>query len=227
MFDRIKKAFSRPAPEAPRAPVAGSGNPISVWASTQGLSFAGQGSGRSFSLDGSVSGKPWRMELGRPTRDFIRGEELRARGELGINENAAVLLMSRALKEALEKKAYSMYTDGLQTMADASLPEEMRWLSLYEEVGWDSLPGEFWDRYAILADQRESALAFMDASLADLLMEWPEPGPGPDVPFMLMLMRGKAYMRMEYNPAGMPTLQHAATIFTSACESAIGGLSTR
>lgn len=227
MFDRIKKAFSKPAQEAPPRPSGGSGNPVSVWASTQGLSFAGQGSGRSFSLDGSVSGKPWRMELGRPTRDFIRGEELRARAELGINENAAVLLMSRALKEALEKKAYSMYTDGLQTMADASLPEEMRWLSLYEEVGWDSLSGEFWDRYSILADQRENALAFMDANLADLLMEWPEPGPGPDVPFMLMLMRGKAYMRMEYTPAGMPTLQHAATIFTSACESAIGGLSTR
>ena len=93
-------------------------------------------------------------------------------------------------------------------------------------MGWDGLPRPFWDRYAVMADQRDNALAFMDSGLADLLMGWPDPAPMPEVPFMLMLLRGKAYLRMEYNPAEMSTLQHAATIFTSACESALGGLST-
>jgi hypothetical protein len=199
---------------------------VSQWAGTQGFSFTDMDAGKGFSLTGKVSGKPWRMELGRPSRNFIRGEELRARAELGINEDAAVLVMNRPLKEALEKKAYSIYTDSLQTTADPNLPEEMRWLSMYEEVGWDSLARPFWARYAILADQRENALAFMDTNLADLLMGWPEPAPLPEVPFMLMLLRGKAYLRMEYSPAQMPTLQHAAAIFTCACESALGGLST-
>lgn len=226
MFDRLKKAFSKDAKEgfAPSSQLASM--QVSEWAGTQGFGFTGMEAGKGFSLTGKVSGKPWRMELGRPSRNFIRGEELRARAELGINEDAAVLVMNRPLKEALEKKAYSIYTDSLQTTADPNLPEEMRWLSMYEEVGWDSLPRQFWARYAILADQRENALAFMDAGLADLLMGWPEPGPLPEVPFMLMLLRGKAYLRMEYNPAQMPTLQHAAAIFTSACESALGGLST-
>lgn len=226
MFDRIKKAFSKEAKEgfAPSSQLAST--QVSEWAGTQGFGFTGMEAGKGFSLTGRVSGKSWRMELGRPSRNFIRGEELRARAELGINEDAAVLVMNRPLKEALEKKAYSIYTDSLQTTADPNLPEEMRWLSMYEEVGWDSLPRPFWDRYAVLADQRENALAFMDAGLADLLMGWPDPAPMPEVPFMLMLLRGKAYLRMEYNPAEMPTLQHAATIFTSACESALGGLST-
>jgi len=41
-----------------------------------------------------------------------------------------------------------------------------------------------------------------------------------------MLLRGKAYLRMQYTPANMPTLEHAAIIFTSACESALAGLTT-
>ncbi|MBX3655560.1 MAG: hypothetical protein KF686_15355 [Ramlibacter sp.] len=226
MFDRIKKAFSKEAKDtfSPSSQLAG--NQVSEWAGTQGLGYSEQGSGKGFSLEGKVSGKRWRMEVGRPSRNFIRGEELRARAELGINEDAAVLIMNRPLKEALEKKAYSIYTDSLQTTADPNLPEEMRWLAMYEEVGWDSLPRPFWERYSILADARENALAFVDTGLADLLMGWPEPGPSEEVPFMLMLLRGKAYLRMEYAPSDMPTLQHASAIFTSACESAIGGLST-
>ena len=230
MFDRIKRAFSKEAPRAPESQLHAmsqvDGEALSEWAATQGFGFSRQGGEGVVRLEGKVGGKRWKLELGKPSRNFIRGEELRARAELGVNEDAAVLVMNRPLKEALEKKAYSMYTDSLQTTADPNLPEEMRWLSMYEEVGWDSLPRPFWDRYAVMADQRDNALAFMDSGLADLLMGWPDPAPVPEVPFMLMLLRGKAYLRMEYNPAEMSTLQHAATIFTSACESALGGLST-
>lgn len=226
MFDRLKKAFSKEAKESFQPSSQLASTQVSEWAGTQGFGFTGMEAGKGFSLTGKVSGKPWRMELGRPSRNFIRGEELRARAELGINDDAAVLVMNRPLKEALEKKAYSIYTDSLQTTADPNLPEEMRWLSMYEEVGWDSLPRPFWERYSILADQRENALAFMDAGLADLLLGWPDPAPSAEVPFMLMLLRGKAYLRMEYSPAEMTTLQHAAAVFTSACESALGGLST-
>jgi len=233
MFDRIKKAFAKdPAGAraqreesfAPSSQMAASR--VSEWAGTQGFAFTGQDAGRGFSLAGKVGGKPWRMELGKPSRNFIRGEELRARAELGINEDAAVLVMNRPLKEALEKKAYSLYTDSLQTTADPNLPEEMRWLAMYEEVGWDTLPRTFWERYSVLADQRENAAAFLDEELAGLLYHWPDPAPSPEVPFMLMLLRGKAYLRMEYNPADMATLQHAQAIFNSACESALGGLAT-
>lgn len=229
MFDRIKKAFSR----APRDEAKDTQGPalhmtndaVSEWAATQGFGFSTIGTSGTLALEGRIGGKRWRMELGRPTRNFIRGEELRGRAELGIDEDAAVLVLNRTLKEALEKKAYSIITDPLQTTADPALPEEMRWLAMYEEFGWDSLPAPFWARYSVLADRRENALAWIDPALAAMLLDWPEPGPNDETPFMLMLLRGKAYLRMEYQPADMPTLQHAALVFTGACESALGGLS--
>lgn len=228
MFDRLKKVFHTPEKPAagPAARESDPTDPISEWANTRGLSYTGFGEGKGFAMTGQIAGKPWKLERGKSSRDYIRGEELRARAELKVNDEASVLIMNRPLKEALEKKAYQMYTDTLQTTADPSLPEEMRWLAMYPEVGWDSIGKPFWARYSVLADQREHALAMVDPALAKLLMSWPEPAPDDQVPFMLMLLRGKAYLRMQYTPADMPTLEHAALLFTSACESAVAGLST-
>ncbi len=223
MFERLKKVF---APGAAAAPRAGPTDPVSEWAGTQGFSYASEGMGDGFMLTGKVGGKTWKLERGRTSRDYIHGEELRARADLGINEDAAVLIMNRPLKEALEKRAYAIYTDTLQTTADPSLPEEMRWLAMYEEVGWASLPSEFWERYTVLADQRQNALAWIDNNLAEQLLSWPVPGPDAETPFILMLLRGKAYLRMQYTPADIATLQHAAVTYTSACAAALAGLGT-
>lgn len=227
MFDRLKKAFSRDAKDkgdsvAPNSQLAH--GPVSEWAATRGFGFSVDGSGHGVALEGKVRGKPWRLQLGSPSRQYIRGEEVRARAELGFNEDIAVLVMNRPLKEALEKQAYQMYTDSLQTSADPNLPEEMRWLAMYDEVGWDALPGAFWDRYGVLSDRRESAIGWIDPALAQLMLEWPDPAPSAEVPFMMLLLRGKAYLRMEYTPADLGVLQHASAIFTSACERALEGL---
>jgi hypothetical protein len=195
---------------------------VSEWAATQGFGFSVDRTGHGVTLEGEVSGKPWRLQLGSPSRPYIRGEEVRARAELGIDEDVAVVIMNRPLKEALEKQAYHIYTDDLQTSIDSRLPEEMRWLAIYDEVGWDSLPSEFWDRYAVMSGQCNIALAWIGPALARLMMDWPEAAPSAEVPFVMMLLRGKAYLRMEYSPADLATLQHAALIFTNACESAMG-----
>ncbi|MBC7648454.1 MAG: hypothetical protein H7197_04980, partial [Vitreoscilla sp.] len=121
---------------------------VSEWAGTQGFAYTGLGDSTGFALTGQVAGKSWKLERGKSTRDYIHGEELRARAELNLNDDVSVLIMNRPLKEALEKRAYEMYTDTLQTTADPSLPEEMRWLAMYPEAGWDSLAPEFWKRYA-------------------------------------------------------------------------------
>ena len=225
MFERFKKAFGQRPPAAVVEKPA-DGGPVSEWAGTQGFSYTGLGDGKGFSLTGKVGTKPWKLERGKSSRDYIRGEELRARAELTINDDVSLLIMNRPLKESLEKRAYQMYTDTLQTTADPSLPEEMRWLAMYPEVGWDGLPPDFWERYSVLSDKREHALKWIDPSLGELLMSWPEPAPNEQVPFILMLLRGKAYLRMQYTPADIPTLEHAAIIFTSACESALAGLSS-
>jgi hypothetical protein len=231
MFDKLKKAFSRAGRSdanegASQGPASQLQYTVSQWASAHGFAVQVQGSGNTVKMKGTVHGKPWLMEAGSPTRAYINGDELRARAEIGVNEDVAVLIINRPLKESLEAKAYSMITDDLQTTADPNLPEEMRWLAMYDEVGWSSLPEAFWNRFAILTDRKENALIWVDPQLAEMMLEWPEPGPGREVPFMLLLLRGKAYMRMEYTPATSEVLEHAAQIFTSACEAAIGGLTT-
>ena len=224
MFKRIKKAFSRSASE-PREegpPSTMAHGPVSEWAGTQGFAFSIDDTGHGIALEGKISGKPWRLQLGRSTRNYIIGEEVRARGQLGIPEDIAVLVMNRPLKEALEKRAYQIYTDDLRTSVDSSLPEEMRWLAMFQEVGWDNGPAAFWEQYSVLTDRRENAMAWVDQVLANLLMKWPAPAPSAEVPFLVLLLNGKCYLRMEYTPADLQTLQHAALIFTSACESALG-----
>lgn len=219
MFERLKRVF---APSA-APPATGRADAVSEWASTHGFSYSSQGKDKGLVLSGKIRGKPWKLESGASSRDYIRGEELRTRAELGIDGDISVLLMNRPLKETLEKRAYSIYTDTLQTTADPSLPEEMRWLAMYEEFGWSSLVPDFWERYTVLADQREHALAWIDSNLAELLLYWPQPGVDAQTPFILTLLRGKAYLRMQYNPGDIATLQHAAVIFTSACEAALAG----
>lgn len=233
MFERIRKALGRDAKPATPASSRGHSSlpdatdPVSEWASTQGMAFTPAG-GSGFQLQGRCGGKPLRIEVGRSSRRYISGEELRGRAELGIDPDVLVVLMNRPLKDALEKQAYALYTDTLQTSVDPNLPEEMRLLAMHEEVGWDSLPRPFWTRYALVADKRDNAQAWLDPSLVQQLMDWPAPAPAAHVPFMLLLLRGKAYLRMQHGPQlHMPTLQHASAIFTSACESALGAFPAR
>lgn len=224
MFQLFKKAFNRPAAE-PRERGAGDSaaaeGPVSEWAATQGLVFSADRAG-SVALEGRVQGKRWRLERGRPTRDYIVGEELRARAQLDLPAEISAMVMNRSLSDRLEQKAFERSTDHVQTSIDNSLPQEVRWLAMYDETFWQSLPEPFWMRYSVYTDRPDLAAGWLAPSLAQLMMQWPQPGPSADAPFMLLLMQGKAYLRMEYRPADLPTLQHAARIFTGACESALG-----
>jgi hypothetical protein len=229
MFDRLRKAFFKAPPAdkqagAPSTASKGAQSQVSEWAGMQGLAYSSRGEGKGFILDGTVAGKPWRMERGRPSRDFIRGEELRARAELGVRDDVAVLIMNRHLKEELEKRAFAIYTDSLQTTVDPNLPEEMRWLAMYEEVGWDSLSTPFWKQYAILSDQKDDAIAWITPQMCDMLMGWPVPD--PQRPMIMMLLRGKAYLRMLHVADNQPMVEHASALFVCACEAAVSGLST-
>ena len=199
-------------------------DPVSEWAGSRDIAFTDMGESTGFLLEGKIGNKPWKLERSKSTRDYILGDELRARAELKLNDDVAVLIMNRSLKEVLENRAYHMYTDTLHTTADPNLPEEMRWLAMYPEAKWDSLPPKFWERYSVMAERRGQALAWLDPHLGKLLMNWPEPAPDEQVPFILMILRGKAYLRMQYHPADIPTLEHATQIFTYACESGISGL---
>lgn len=229
MFDRIKKLFSgAEAPPSEQAQLLQDAQRLKLWVHEQGLDLRltdpQPGNKRHdalYSLHGEVEGKAWRMEGGAPLRDFVHGGELRFRSELGILSAVSVVVMNRSLKNALEKRAFQIYTDSLQTTLDPKLPEEMRWLAIYPEEGWPGLPDRFWDRYAVLASRREHAQAWVTPELADVLLNWPVTGPGSDTPITLALLHARCYLRMEYRHKDSPTLVYAVELFRRACESAL------
>jgi hypothetical protein len=184
----------------------------SVW-----LADSGIGSG----IQGTVHGMPWKLERAAASRNYISGEEIRGRADIAVDSQVSVIIMNRPLKELLEKRAYALYTDTIETQASPTLMEEMRWLALYPQVGWERLTDSFWHRYAVMAGQRAHAMSWLTPELADLLMAWPEPALAADIPFILMVMRGKVYLRMQLTPSDSNTLNHIASVFTAAAQSGV------
>ena len=190
------------------------------WADLNGMSCKVEAGGGNFRVSGNLGGHSWKAERAPASRDYLVGEELRGRAEIGISSQVTVVIMNRALKELLEKRAYALYTDTLETQASPVLTEEMRWLALYPEAGWDSLTDAFFHRYTILAERPAHAMTWLTPALAELLMAWPDPAPDDTVPFILMLMRGKAHLRMQALPdnatADLPALIHAVKLLVTA-----------
>jgi hypothetical protein len=214
------------APASAAGPASEAANPshISEWASMQGLKFSERRQGRHYELQGKIGDKRWGLEQGQPSRDFITGLELRARAELGIRDEVVIMIMTRQLKKDLDQRAFALYTDSVHTAVNPGLPEEMRWLESYEEVGWEALGKPFINNYAILAEDRETAQAWVTKELTDLLLAWPTMDPA--VPKILMIKQGNMYLRMQHTEDDLPMLEHATMVFTTACELALAGLTT-
>jgi hypothetical protein len=225
MFDRFKKFGTGGDRSLSQSEKSANVDAVFRWAVEQGFTYSLPAGGEGFCLSGRADGKPWKIEQSVASRDFMQGDELRARAELRVLGGAAVIVMNRPLKEVLEKRVYKIYTDPVQTMAEPSLSEEMRWLALYPEFVWKALPDAFWRRYAVLATNDGDAAALISEKLSQLLMLFGVSDPNAEVPFMLMLLRGRVYLRMQYTPADLETLQRASAIFAAACESAVAGFS--
>lgn len=171
-------------------------------------------------MEGKVRGRPWKMELGKPRRDYIVGQELRGRAELSLPAHASVLLMNRSLLETLQKRAYGEFTDTLQTTVDPNLPEELRWIAMYDEhlaVKSES----FTTRYGVVSELAQAPAAWISEPLARALMSWPKHLVAPQTPLLLMLLNGKVYLRLECANAAPDLVAHAGLVLRTACEAAL------
>jgi hypothetical protein len=222
MLGRYKNVFSRGLSPVD-IPVPFQHSALSKWADFQGLIYRGHPGTKSFSVEGNVNGKAWKMTSSLPTREFIKGEELLARAVLNTLEEVSVLVISRSLKESLEQQAFKRSTDVNQTDINPTLPVEAQWLAAYKETGWNGLPSAFWVRYSVIANRSRHASAWISPALAELLLSWPDVD--PHNPFLMMLIRGKAYMRMQYVGENVAAVEHAVDVFTVACKSAMENLS--
>ena len=154
---------------------------------------------------------------GPPSRDYIVGEELRARAELGVPDDVG----AADHQPAAEGRAGAARLQHDHRHAGdhrrPRLPEEMRWLAMYDEVGWEGPPRP--SGRAMRCSRASANTRWPGSTTTWSSSSWPAgAGPLPTVPFMIVLLRGKCYLRMQYLPAETSTLDHATDLFVGACE---------
>jgi len=219
MFERLRNAWVR------RSWSDGRHAPLEAWAQAHGLSLSLQAGG-AYALTGAWQQQPVRIECAASSRPFIQGLELTARVDSGMSMPGNVVVLNRSLKHRLETWAselYAQYTDTLQTTAQ-TVPDEIRWLSMYRDAGWNNGPDRhFAARYAVLTDEPDIARHWIDAEVQRQLMGWPGDALGAQTPLMLMMLRGKAHMRMQIDrPEDTDTTLHAFELFRLFSERARG-----
>lgn len=184
----------------PRSPAASRDiDVVSRWASARFLGFR-RLAAHQFELHGLLHDRSWRVECKPSAKPYITGLELRARIDLALPPGGHVVLLSRTLLQQLESQASALYDHAvadLQTQAKA-MPEELRLLQ-YREVRWLGAPESFWQRYAVLSDAPGLARRWLDAEAQGILLVGDSPA-AAQVPLLVMLTRGKCYLRLQVNP---------------------------
>lgn len=186
MFERFKNAFRQRAASPP------SDSPVSRWATSQFLHLRPGDAGQ-FSIDGQLLGRPFRAECGPSSRPYIDGLELRVKVNLELPPFGQVVVMSRAVRDALIR------------MDDAAPPtvgqrvDEKAWLAELKATQWSGPPETFWARYAVLSDAPELARRWLNADAIEYLTQGNSEA-AARVPLLIALMRGKCYLRLQVNP---------------------------
>lgn len=198
---------------------------VARWAAVQQLAIVPQATDGHFDLGGDLHGRPWRLECGPAARDYVDGLELRGRADIDADPDAAVMVLNRALLDSLEGLAYDAITDTLQTTVNADLPEEIRWLAMYEEVSWPGLPASFRQHFAVVAEHAETAQSWVQAPLVSQLLDIAESEDADheraQSPVLLMLVRGKVYLRMEHTRRTLAEVAYATHALLVASQSAM------
>lgn len=139
-----------------------------------------------------IDGGAGRMEWGPSQRAYIRGRELRVRVEAGLPGSLEMLLMTRRLAEQLDSQAYETLVEGQQTGVNATLPEEVRWLSMLERVPVPSTAAA----YLLLSSSPPHAQRWLDGELLSRVSRAAERWLGDTAPLVLMTLRGRIYLRL-------------------------------
>jgi hypothetical protein len=208
MLDAFKKLISR-------APVGPDWREVSDWAKANRLKFKRAHEGEGFVLDGGTESKPWRLEWGPPQRLYIEGHELRLRMELGLSANLQTLLISQPLLETLERQTFERFTESTQTMIDASTPEEMRWLAMFPKVPYNASK-DVRMRFGLVGNTPAEASNWVEGALAHQMEAASRGFLKAEPPFVLMLLRGRAYLRMQLPEPDVSVIGQAISVFEVA-----------
>ena len=213
MLGSFKRLFSRSGEERDLTDVA-------AWANRCGHDFRRARGDEGFVIDGRLDGKPWRMEWGPPQRDYIAGKELRIRMELALPPDAQMLLLSRPLMEALERQTFEEFTDNVQTQIGTKTPEEMRWLVMFPKVNLGDFKA-IRQHFSAVASHPDRGLAWISGPLAGVLERAAVGMLRAAPPFVLMTLRGRAYMRMQLATPDAAVVADALSLFETAVAQAL------
>ncbi|MEO8154322.1 MAG: hypothetical protein ABI605_14735 [Rhizobacter sp.] len=208
MLDAFKRLITR-QPSGP------DWREVADWAKANKLKFKREQEGEGFVIDGGMDSKPWRLEWGPPQRLYIEGHELRLRMELGLSPNMQILLISQPLLETLERQTFERFTESTQTVIDGATPEEMRWLAMFPKVTYKASK-DVRMRFGLVGNTPAEAASWVEGALARQLEEAAVGFLKAEPPFVLMLLRGRAYLRMQLPEPDVRDIGQAAVVFETA-----------
>jgi len=213
MLDAIKRLISG-RPDGPdwRA--------VSEWARDNKMAFKRVREEEGFVIDGGMDSKPWRLEWGAPQRFYIEGHELRLRMELGLPPNLQVLLLSQPLRETLERQTFERFTESTQTVIDGATPEEMRWLAMFAKVTFAASKAVRM-RFGLVGNTPQVAASWVEGALARQLEEASGNLLAQEPPFVLMLLRGRVYLRLQLASPDLASVKQAVGLFEVAVLQAV------
>ena len=176
---------------------------VREWAAAQGHRFATIKGAEGFVVE--PAGGAWRAEWGPSQRDYIDGNELRVRADLGEAGDLQMLAATAPLVRRLEREVFEQFTEGTQTRIDDHTPEEMRWLVLYPKMPRAAL-GPLRDRFGVLANRPAAATMWLDGDLSRALVAssgWLDEA----TPLAIVVQRGRIVLRMTLAEPDPPALQ--------------------
>ncbi len=192
---------------------------VASWAEQAGFRFRKADDEQRFVVEATSGGQALRMEWGPSQRSYIEPSELRLRMDLNLPGSLQMLALNLSLMEQLEKETFERYTQDAQTVIDMSTPEEMRWLAMFPKVDL-SFDKALRSRFCVLGAHQEMALAWVQGPLGAQLVRASHDLLGAEVPFVLMTMHGKVYLRMQLAEPRPEALSQCLEVFDAAAQSA-------
>ena len=191
-------------------------NAVDAWAEARGHRLKRIRSGEGRVVEYEWEGRRARLECGPSRRAYILGQELRVCIEAGLPQHLEMLLMSRSLAQRLDSQAYQTLVQDHQTGIDATLPEEVRWLSMLERVPVPSTVAG----YVMLSSSPAHAQRWLEGDLLSRVSRAAHNWLGDDAPLVLMSLRGRIYLRTEAQVADASLLDGACNLANAAATSA-------
>lgn len=211
MFDALKRWIAGDAEGADWRAAA-------AWAAQRRAQFKRSRDGAGFVVEAGFGAGRWRLEWGPPQRSYIAGRELRLRAELGLPHELNMLVLSRALMEELERGAFEQYTAQTQTRIDDAMPEEMRWLAMFQKLALDR---ELRQHFGAVALPAKAGEGWLSGPLAGQLTAASRGVLDGAQPFVLMTLRGRLYLRMQLDAPDAAAIDAAVAIFETAAAQAV------